>query len=73
MPVGQVEVVQVEHMEWPDSCLGLAKPDEMCLQVITPGYQVILRVGQEEAVYRTNADGSLIIRAGDAVIGTPQS
>ncbi len=57
IPVDSIEIVQVEAVDWPDGCLGLAKPDEMCLQVITPGYLVKLQVDQEEYYYHTDESG----------------
>ncbi|MCS7040427.1 MAG: hypothetical protein NZP34_12545, partial [Caldilineales bacterium] len=45
--VAQVTVVAVEEAEWPDACLGLAGPDEVCAQVIVPGYRIELQVGGE--------------------------
>lgn len=56
----QVEVVTVEEVQWPDSCLGVNKTDEMCLQVITPGYRIILRVNGQQVEVHTNADASAI-------------
>ena len=35
-------VVEVRSTNWPDACLGIARPDTACLQVITPGYVIIL-------------------------------
>lgn len=37
-----IAVVSVEPVEWPDACLGLPQADEMCAQVITPGYRIVL-------------------------------
>jgi len=46
--------------DWSDSCLGLGGSAESCLAVITPGYEVIIKVNGKEQTYRTNADGSVI-------------
>ncbi len=32
--------MQKTSQQWPDACLGLAQPDEVCAQVIVPGYEV---------------------------------
>ena len=42
MAVDGISFVSGEYVEWNTSCLGLEGPREMCLQVITPGYLVIL-------------------------------
>jgi hypothetical protein len=54
------DVVEVdsERVEWPNACLGLPEEDEMCAEVITPGWRVAFTVGDEEYVYRTNMNGS---------------
>lgn len=60
IPGGETIVMSAFEREWPDSCLGLANEDEMCAQVITPGYEVVVKAGQGEYTYRTNSDGSQI-------------
>lgn len=46
--------------EWPDSCLGLARPEELCLQVITPGYVVQVQINGTDYFYRTNETSTVI-------------
>ena len=53
----QVKLKSSEPEQWPDSCLGLAKPGEMCLQVITPGYRAIFDTPQGEVEVHTNQSG----------------
>lgn len=57
---GIVIIMTAYEMNWSDACLGLAGSDEMCAQVITPGYEVTAQAAGEERVYRTNSDGSQI-------------
>jgi hypothetical protein len=45
---------------WPDGCLGLGKPDMVCAQMLTHGWQVIATDGQQSWNYRTNITGSLL-------------
>jgi hypothetical protein len=54
VPVEEIELVSVESKSWPDACLGLPEPGEVCAQVITPGNQVILEAGGTQYVYRTD-------------------
>ena len=56
----EVEISLFEEAEWPDACLGLATEDEMCAQVIVPGFRVIAEAGGEILAYRTNADGAIL-------------
>ncbi len=56
--VDEIEVVSVEPMEWPDACLGLGEENEVCAEVITPGFEVVLKVGDSQFTYRTNETGT---------------
>ena len=58
VPVEEIDVVAAEDREWPDACLGLAGQDEMCAQVVTPGWEVTVRAQGQEYVFRTNGDGT---------------
>jgi hypothetical protein len=60
IPVDEIEVVSYSEEEWPNACLGLAEEDEMCAQVITPGYQVTLEANGEEYIFRTDETGDVI-------------
>ncbi|MFZ5922851.1 MAG: hypothetical protein ACOYY3_17550 [Chloroflexota bacterium] len=60
VPDDRVILIDVQPAEWPDSCLGLAGPGEMCADVITPGYRVLLRVGVTDYEFHTNSDGTSI-------------
>jgi hypothetical protein len=60
VPEGDAIILSAFEKEWPDSCLGLAKKDEMCSQVITEGYEVTVQGSGKEVVYRTNNDGTII-------------
>jgi hypothetical protein len=56
----EVDISLFEEAEWPDACLGLAAEDEMCAQVIVPGFRVMAEAGGTVLTYRTNADGTMI-------------
>jgi hypothetical protein len=56
--VDQIRVLEVESMSWPDSCLGVTSPDEMCLQVITPGHRIVLEANGQSYEYHTDATGT---------------
>jgi hypothetical protein len=57
VPVEQLEIVEIEQVEWPDACLGLAEAGEMCAQVITPGWRAIVSVDSQEYEIRTDETG----------------
>lgn len=60
--VETIEIRNVEPAEWPDGCLGLALPDEMCTMAIVPGYRVTLVSGTSQYVYRTDERGASLRR-----------
>jgi heat shock protein HslJ len=55
--VEQVQIVAVEQAEWSDSCLGLGRANESCLQVITPGWRVVFEVNGQTYEVRTDETG----------------
>lgn len=58
LEVEQIRTSEVEAVEWRDSCLDAAHPGEMCLQVITPGYRVILDTPLGEFEIHTDQRGA---------------
>jgi heat shock protein HslJ len=56
----QVQIIEVEQAEWTDSCLGLGRPEESCLQVITPGWSAIFEINGQRYEVRTDQSGSVI-------------
>lgn len=62
MPVDEIEIVSYSQEEWTDSCLGLGTAEEICAQVITPGWRVVLEVDGTEYVYRTDISADIIRR-----------
>lgn len=58
----EIRVILAEEIQWPDSCLGLAETGELCSQVMVPGYEILLEVGEEAWIFRTDEDGSIIRR-----------
>ena len=57
---GQISVVRVTEEEWPDSSLGCPKPGQAYLQVITPGYRVVLGANGKEYEYHTDMASQVI-------------
>ena len=56
--VSAVAVSKVEAIQWPDSCLGIQIPGQMCAMHVVDGYRVILEVNNQRYEYHTNGDGS---------------
>ncbi len=62
--LADVQVVSATRQQWPDSCLGAAEEDEVCAQVITPGYEVLLLLDNNSYTFRTDEDGTVVRFAG---------
>ena len=58
--VATLSIRSAQPQNWSDGCLGLAEPDELCTQIITPGWQVVITDGQRNWTYRTNDSGDLV-------------
>ena len=43
---------QIEQTEFPDGALGAPREDEMSAQVITPGWRILLKAGDQTYEYR---------------------
>ncbi|MEL7078303.1 MAG: hypothetical protein AAGM46_20585 [Cyanobacteria bacterium J06582_2] len=55
--VSAMRIVKASPQQWSDGCLGLGKPEEICIQAITPGWQVIVTDGIRNWIYRTVETG----------------
>ena len=53
--VAQIQVVSFEQVEWPDASMGCAKPGVMYIQVITPGYKIVLSADGKTYEYHGKA------------------
>ncbi len=57
----EIEVLEMEAVEWSDASLGCPQEGEMYAQVITPGYRLLLAAGGEEYNIHTDRSGDRII------------
>ena len=63
----EIEVVSATPKQWSDSCLDVAyteRPDEVCAQLLTPGYEVVLKLGETVYTYHTDQTGANVRFAG---------
>ncbi len=56
----KLKVTESSRQSWSNSCLGLAKADEICGQMIVEGWRVVVSDGSKTWVYRTNARGNVL-------------
>lgn len=59
-PVSTLRILEANPRNWSDGCLGLAQPDQLCTQVITPGWRIIVTDGRRNWIYRTDDMGEAI-------------
>jgi hypothetical protein len=52
-------LVEAEAVLWPDACLDAAEPGEICAQVVTPGYRIIIERGGQPTEYHTDLRGNV--------------
>jgi hypothetical protein len=57
LPVDEIDLVSFERVEWPDACLGLAEPGELCAEVLTPGWRVTLNAQGQQYEFHTDMNG----------------
>ena len=60
--LGEIDTVTVTPREWPNSCLGLAESDEVCAQVITPGFEVVLVLLDARSLFTYRTDETTHVR-----------
>ncbi len=67
IPAENIKVASSTIIEWNDSCLGVALPDTVCAQMITPGYLIVLEANGMQYEYHTNDSGSAVQPGGIAM------
>ena len=56
----EISVVSNSEVEFGDSCMGVAMPEVMCAQVVTPGRSIVLEANGTQYEYHVSADGTRI-------------
>jgi hypothetical protein len=60
VPKAEIQIVSIEAMEWRNSSLGCPKPGLAYLDVISPGYRIVLEVSGREHIYHTGPAGFVL-------------
>jgi hypothetical protein len=68
---GDLQLQKIEEVQWPNACLGLAEPGEMCAEVITDGFRLVIVADGETYEVRTDRSGKIIRFAGDGPKSAP--
>lgn len=61
VPADQIEVLSFEAVDWTDSCLGFHEPGIGCLDVMVPGYSVLLSVDGQKYEAHTDLTGERVV------------
>jgi len=62
VPVESIQLKSVEPTDWPNVCLGLPEPEEVCNEVITPGWLLVFTAEGQEYRFRADQTGTVIRR-----------
>lgn len=65
VPTTAILVKETTPTQWNDACLGIANPDEMCAQMVTPGYRIVLGTLTETYEFHTDQTGENFRRVKD--------
>jgi hypothetical protein len=58
--IENMQITEVEKMDWPNGCLGLPQGDEVCTEAITPGWLLTFNIDGKEYKYRVDKTGTVI-------------
>lgn len=54
---GKLKITNYNQQTWPNGCLGISEPDQICTQALVPGWQITVTDGQKTWIYRTDNSG----------------
>lgn len=55
IPPDTVSVASYRTVRWPDACLGINQPGQVCAQVVTPGFAITLSVSSSDDAHERTA------------------
>jgi hypothetical protein len=67
---GEVKVIKVEEVEWPDTSLGCPEPGMVYAQVIVPGWRVVMKAGGK--IYEYHCGGKQGVLSDEDSLPLPQ-
>ena len=56
---GRLFVTDASRQTWPNSCLGLPRPQELCNDVLVPGWRILFSDGDKSWTYRADMQGRI--------------
>jgi len=61
IPEDEIELVALQAVTWPDASLGCPQPDLFYIQILSPGYRIILAVGDQRYRYHTDLSETFLL------------
>jgi len=58
----KLKITNYKQETWPNGCLGISQPDQICTQALVPGWRITVTDGQKTWVYRTDNSGRNVHR-----------
>ena len=55
-----IKIHQFDSAKWPDGCLGFPEANEVCTEAIITGYKGTVQMSNQEFVFHSNGDGSVV-------------
>jgi len=56
-----IQIVNVQRVQWPDTCLGVQQPGIMCAMHVVDGFKITLSANGQSYEVHSNLDGSQIV------------
>lgn len=60
IPAEKLKITDYTKKTWPDGCLGIPRPNELCTQALVQGWRITLSDGRSDWVYRTDRQGRVL-------------
>ncbi len=60
VPVENMQLQNVEKMDWPNACLGLPQGNEACAETVTSGWLLTFNINNQVYKYRVDSTGTII-------------
>jgi len=54
LDLNEIKILSIEETVWQNSCLGIEKPEQTCLQALTPGYIIKIEIQGKEYTYHSD-------------------
>lgn len=61
LPVSEITIISIEAVDWPNNQLGCPVDGVSGIEVVTPGYRIILAARSQQYDYHTDRNGRLIL------------